>query len=274
MWEQIIGLSFIKTISWGGLVAFLATLLTQLRKIQPITTLTSSNFERTLLTKEKRMLVKLFSFIIQSIIYMVIIGFLSFCFYVLYSNTYYKIPRKFMTVLPNFLSYMLIISSAILIYISISEKSLIERITSNKKTHARTFTVTLVAFVLSSIFFIPSMFAPLMIDGGIEYSNNTELSVIILIIVTFSFVYSMAIMSAMKFSLSQLEKKMKKASGDYFYIQENEDSEKWYVYYPTSNDLFLLGDTPLSKETNVFKTMGKKELLARKIYVQRTTNEE
>jgi hypothetical protein len=274
MWEQIVGLSFIKTISWGGLVAFLAALISIVKKIHPITTLTSSNFERALLTKEKRVLVKLSRFIMQSIIYMAVIGFVSFCFYGLYSNTYFKIPKKFIIMLPNVLSYIVIISSSILINISISEINLIGRLTSNKKTHAITFITTLAVFVLSSTFFIPSIFASLLINGGIKYSNNTELSLIILIFVTFWFVLSIAIVGGMKFSLSQFDKKLNIASGDYFYIQENETSEKWYVYYPTSNDLFLLGDTPLSKETNVFKTMGKKELLEKKIYVQHSSDQE
>ncbi|MEI2395735.1 hypothetical protein [Paenibacillus phytohabitans] len=272
MWEQLAGLS-IKTLSWGGLIAFLAALIPVVKKIQPITTLTSSNFERTLLTKEKRMLVKLFRFIIQSIIYMAVIEFLLYCFYGLYSNTYFEIPKKIMIVLPNVFSYILVISSMILINTSISEKSLIERITSNKKIHAITFLILLSVFILSATLFIPLLFAPLLINGGIKYSNNSELFAVFLVFVMIFFVYSIVIMGGMKFSLTQFEKKRNMESGDYFYIQENDTSEKWYVYYPTSDDLYLLGDTPSTKETNVFKTMAKKELLTQKIHVQRLQEE-
>ncbi|OMD66092.1 hypothetical protein, partial [Paenibacillus odorifer] len=156
----------------------------------------------------------------------------------------------------------------------ISEKSIIERITSNKKIHAITFLVLLAVFVLSSTLFIPSLFVPLVINGNFDYSNNTELFIICLFFAAIFFIYSTVMMGGMKFSLSQYEKKKKMDSGEYFYIQENESSDKWYVYYPTNSDLYLLGDTLSPKETNVFRTMQKKDLLAQKIYVQRRSDEE
>lgn len=273
MWEQIAGLS-LKTISWGGILAFFAGLITILRKIQPITTLTSSNFEKTLLTKEKRMLVNLLRFLYHSLIYTIVIGFVFYCFYGLYSSTYLHVSKEFMFILPNVISYILIISSMILINTSIAEKSIIERITSNKKIHAITFLVLLAVFVLSSTLFIPSLFVPIVINGNFNYSNNKELFIICLFFAAMFFIYSTVMMGGMKFSLSQYEKKKKMDSGEYFYIQENESSDKWYVYYPTNSDLYLLGDTLSTKETNVFRTMQKKDLLAQKIYVQRRSDEE
>jgi hypothetical protein len=79
VWDQLAGLS-LKTLSWGGLVAFIAALIPVVRKMQPITTLTSSNFERTLLTKEKRILVKFMLFVTQALIYLGVIGFFFIVF--------------------------------------------------------------------------------------------------------------------------------------------------------------------------------------------------
>lgn len=273
MWEQIVGLS-LKTISWGGVLAFLVSIITILRKIQPITTLTSSNFEKTLLTKEKRMLVNLLRFLYHSLIYMIVISFVFYCFYRLYSGAYFHVSKKFMNVLPNVFANILIISSMILMNTSISEKSIIERITTNKIIHAITFLLVLAVYILSSTIFIPSLFVPLLFNGTFDYSHNTELFALCLIFATVFFIYSIVIMGGMKFSLSQYEKKKKMDSGEYFYIQENESSDKWYVYYPTNSDLYLLGDTLSPKDTNVFRTLQKKDLLAQKIYVQRRSDEE
>ncbi|MEK4207139.1 hypothetical protein [Paenibacillus sp. FSL R10-2788] len=273
MWEQIAGLS-LKTISWGGILAFFAGLITILRKIQPITTLTSSNFERTMLTKEKRMLIKLLRFIFQSLIYMFVLGFALYCFYGLYTNTFLNISKKTMQVIPSIFSFVLFSSSMFLSHLILSEKSIVERITGNRKVYVLTFLITFTLFILSSTLFIPSLIAPLVIKGEIQYNNNSELLVVVVAFAMIFFIYSIVMMGGSKFYLSQLDKKLKISSGEYFYIQENESSDKWYVYYPTNSDLYLLGDTLSPKETNVFRTMQKKDLLAQKIYVQRRSDEE
>lgn len=274
MWEQLAGLSF-KTLSWGGLVAFIAALIPVVRKIQPITTLTSTNLEKTLLTKEKRLFVKLTLFFTHSIMYLGVIGFFYYCFYGLYTNKFFEISVDAMQIVSALLAYALFISSMFLFHLAFSEKSLIERISGNRKKFIVTYLTTLSIFITSATFYIPSLSASLVIESNYSHKNTRELMVLIVVYVLFFFIYSIGIMAVLKALTAQMDKKLNLISGESFYIhlQEN-DSKKWYVYYPTSTDLFLLGDTPSSKLTNVFMTLPKKDLLAKKIHVQRSSDEE
>lgn len=210
------------------------------------------------------MLIKLLRFIFQSLIYMFVLGFALYCFYGLYTNTFLNISKKTMQVIPSIFSFVLFSSSMFLSHLILSEKSIVERITGNRKVYVLTFLITFTLFILSSTLFIPSLIAPLVIKGEIQYNNNSELLVVVVAFAMIFFIYSIVMMGGSKFYLSQLDKKLKISSGEYFYIQENESSDKWYVYYPTNSDLYLLGDTLSPKETNVFRTMQKKDLLAQK----------
>lgn len=210
----------------------------------------------------------------HSLIYLGVIGFVYYCFYGLYTNSFLNISAKTMQVIPSVLSYVLFISSFVLIHLTFSEISIVERLTGSRKVYVISFLITFALFVTSSTLYIPSLFLLSVVNEDFSYGNNKELFVLIIGFAIIFFMYSLAAMAGMKFVLSQFDKKLKISNGEYFYIQENDTSEKWYVYYPTNNNLYLLGDTPLPQKTNVFKTMDKKELLAQKIYVHRSNDEE
>ncbi|WP_425339956.1 hypothetical protein, partial [Paenibacillus ihuae] len=75
MFEAIIDLPVVKTLGWGGMISLLGIIIPLIWRLNPITTLTSTKFERILFSKEKRLWVRFFfdiGIVLLSIFYSII----------------------------------------------------------------------------------------------------------------------------------------------------------------------------------------------------------
>lgn len=122
----------------------------------------------------------------HSLIYLGVIGFVYYCFYGLYTNSFLNISAKTMQVIPSVLSYVLFISSFVLIHLTFSEISIVERLTGSRKVYVISFLITFALFVTSSTLYIPSLFLLSVVNEDFSYGNNKELFVLIIDLLLFS----------------------------------------------------------------------------------------
>ncbi|MCL6601238.1 MAG: hypothetical protein K6T94_00035 [Paenibacillus sp.] len=273
MIKEIIELPIVKALGWGWIVSLLGIVITLIWELNPVTTLTSTKFERILFSKEKKVSVRIIrniGTIILSIVFSVVL----FSIYVMLYNT-----EQFTSDQTNIDISMLIIAIVFLcsmtilfivgnfnVPLKVSKYGLIYwSFNSKEKKLIWIFSVYLL-YVVSGFSLLSSAFADAFTGG--EDLTGDNLSIFIIILLT----NNMFLVAISKMIFTVLIKKFARYTGETYYYDEN-DGQRWYIYHLAEKSTYLLGNTVDPKNTEVFTTIEKSELLSKKINVYRIPNE-
>lgn len=273
MWNQIAELGFIKKLGWGAGVILIGALFTQFKKLKPVTTLSSTKVEKLLYTKEMRTSASIMLFIFHVFIASLVLYGLTGILYAFYKSTFISIAKNQLDTVTLIILGIYILSSFILFISANFQKGIIEWIFKSREGRINGTFVILTIFTLSSFFFFPNIIVSSVISGSITYENNSELIGIILAAVIILIPVSAFNVFALKRLWATLLQKLRSYSGEYFYILFEGDPQRWFVYHQIENELFLIGDSEISDDSKIFKTIEKKDLITKKIYVYRVMNE-
>ncbi|MEI2281670.1 hypothetical protein [Paenibacillus polysaccharolyticus] len=256
MWNQIVeGFSFSKIGGWSSIFIAAVTLFTFLRKNQVITTLTSTNVEKLISSKEKRILIKIIHYF-----FYIFIGFIFSIFLtILYYNIGVKIDFSFILFLIGAVLYLIVV------YIMITKKSIFD----NKLTRARNIFLSMNIFIAHLFCFlsvVPVYVATYLssTDFSITLDQTHELYVCVMALV----VSSVLFITWHLITGVQLREKFSEYQYQCFYIIDQEDKNvSWFIYHLIDKDRFLLGDKEYKEDANVFRIEERTKIFSEKIHL-------
>ncbi|AIQ68701.1 hypothetical protein [Paenibacillus graminis] len=273
MWNQIAEFPFIKTLGWGSIIIFIGTLVTQIRKLQPITTLSSTNVEKLLYSKEMRISVNMLTFLFHAFITTTISSGLCFLLYEVYTNFFNHATIEFFNIV-TFVIFGFAMVSLLILFISANfKKGIIEVLFKSRDGRINSTLIILSIFAITSFCLFPNILVTSVITGNVGYKNNAELFAIFLAFLLVLTPVSSFNLVVLKRIWKLILKKLRSYSGEYYYILLDGNANKWFVYHQIEKDLFLIGDSELTEDSKVFKTIEKKELITKNIFVYRVLND-
>ncbi|MEK4189962.1 hypothetical protein [Paenibacillus sp. FSL L8-0494] len=273
MWNQIAEFPLFKTLGWGSVIIFIGTLVTQIKKLQPITTLSSTNVEKLLYTKEMRISVNVLTFIFHAFITTMISSGLSFLLYEVYTNFFIDVTIQSLNIV-TFVFFGIAMLSLLILFISVNfKKGIIEILFKSRDGRINSTLIILAIFAITSFCMFPNILVSSVIIGDVDYENNAELFAIFLAFLLVLTPVSSFNLVVLKRVWKLILKKLRSYSGEYYYILQDGDAKRWFVYHQIEKDLFLIGDSVLTEDSKVFKTIEKKELITMKIFVYRVLND-
>ncbi|MEI2396137.1 hypothetical protein [Paenibacillus phytohabitans] len=273
MIEEIIELPIVKTLGWGGMISLLGIVIPFIWRLNPITTLTSTKFERILFSKEKRLSVKFFwnvGTIFLSIFFFVIL----FSFYfALFSTKHFTNNKSEIDLTILVISILFFCSISILYIVSNFNFSLkvskygITYWIFNSRNKKLTWILSIYfLYLVSSFSLLPSAFADLVNERKKLTSDDLFLGIALLLI------NNLVLVIISKMIFRALIKKFARYIGETFYY-DGDDGQRWYIYHLADKSTYLLGDAVDPNDSEVFTTIEKSELLSKKINVYRIPNE-
>lgn len=273
MIKEIIELPIVKTLGWGGIISFLVIVIPFIWRLNPITTLTSTKFERILFSKEKRLSVRIFwdvGTLILSIFFFVVL----FSFYfALFSTKHFTDNKSEIDVTILIISiiffcsiYVLYIVSNFNLSLKFSKYGIAYWFFNSKNKKLMWILSIYFLYLISGFSLLPSAFADLINERKNFTRDDLSLGIVLLLINNLTLV----IISKMIFRA--LIKKFARYTGETFYY-DGEDGQRWYIYHLAEKSTYLLGDSVDPNDAKVITTIDKSEILSKKINVYRIPNE-
>ncbi|WP_440960526.1 hypothetical protein ACN6KS_22505 [Paenibacillus nitricinens] len=258
MWSQLAEIPLIKALGWGSFVLIIGSIVTYLRKIQVVTSLTSTKVERLLFTKEKRLFVNLIQYLMQTLF-----AVLAFCFL---TPFFYEYGITHSAVLV-FIS-VAVVSYIVLMYISLTNENFLDR-KLKRGTTALISVSILFVHILCLFMIIPGYLAVVLLNESDATNINLtgDLWLLILGLILFLMFISGVLVTFTRHTAKLLFDKFNRFLDEYFYITEKETSIKWFIYYPIDNDYILLGNKEVTDNATIYRTLERKKVLEEKIYL-------
>ncbi|MCL6605617.1 MAG: hypothetical protein K6T94_22360 [Paenibacillus sp.] len=258
MWSQLAEIPLTKALGWGSFVLFFGSIVTYLRRMQVVTSLTSTKVEKLLFTKEKRLFVNLIQYLLQTLF-----AVMTFCIFTL---LFYEYGTNNSAVL-MFIS-VAVISYLMLIYISLTDENFLDR-KLKRGTTALISVIILFVHILCLFMIIPGYFAVVLLNESDTTNINLieDLWMLFLGIVLFLMFISGVLVLFTRHTSKLLFDKFNRFLDEYFYITEKDTSTKWFIYHPIDNDYILLGNKEVPDNAIIYRTVERKKILEEKIYM-------
>lgn len=273
--SEILELPFVKALGWGWLLPILLSSVPFIWKFQPVTTLTSTKFERVLFSKEKRLSLKVLG-VIGNVIMAFFASIGSYTIYfALYNTKLFKSHYSYIDTTITIIATMFLVSTIILFLVGnfnwklkAPKYSIFEWILNSREKRLLWVFSFHMVFIVSCFSLLPSSLAGEVTKGNIHFANKTVIITFgVALLITNSF-----LVAATKAIFKSIIKKFARYTGETFFYEE-EDSVRWYIYHLATKDTYLLGDAVNPDDAKVFKTIAKEELLSQRIYVYKIPNE-
>ncbi|OME07841.1 hypothetical protein BSK64_06175 [Paenibacillus odorifer] len=273
MWDQFIELPFVKSLGWGWIIPIISGLLPLILKLQPVTALTSTKLEQILLSKEKRLSLRIAEYIFHSLLISIVSSSSFFAFYGIYNIPFVLSHQKIIDFSMNSLAILFIVTLIILMLVSIlkwkPKVKFFNWLFGTKNKQINWIMGTLILFFIASFTLIPNSLASGVVRGNIKFDGTNQVIAFTVIFVIAMFIFCLCFFGFAKHISTLVFSKFRRYSGKTFYFLEKKDgySIKWYIYHPVDKVKYLLGDTALPEEAKLFKFIEKKELLEKEIHV-------
>ncbi|RJX40216.1 hypothetical protein D3P09_12725 [Paenibacillus pinisoli] len=241
----------------GAVIAILSTII----KFGPLTFLTSTNLEKKLYSKEKKVAHVMLNGLVQIMLYTSIMLFLTYFIEAEYNET---------------LGYVWVI---VVIFIHLWVLWNVEIRGKKLLFTGKYRTVNIIVFLFLLFFFVPSSIAmPAYLVGIKNYSRLVsdldKLGTFIALSIGYAF-FSLLCMSMFKAVFNYIDLKSINPN----YINEGPlyiwlETEKWYIHRATDKNRILLGNSSTLKDSSKYKFIDRSVILGSTIYTEKDTVEE
>lgn len=271
---------FFNSLSWGWILTVITgTIVPFVLKLQPVTTLTSTKLERVLLSKEKRLSLKLLEFFFTSIMATFASSGLFTVYYSLYDTTLIKNNTIYFNILLGVLAVASCLGMGFLIFSTTikrlrqaphKKRKHLKRRAENKYKRATWILIVMCSFSLTIFSIIPASIAYEVVNGDVKItvSDWNELTSVLIALGVSIFLSCLFFVWVLKEVSEILFKNIARYLGQTFFIEEKneETTKKWFIYHPREKDSILLGDSPFPEDAKVFRNISRSSVLEMEIH--------